>query len=261
MLQLHLVQLLRLVVLQNLEMRVFVVSTPVGLEDGLIDPVFEISCSRCGDLRPSSYCTCRLLQDLGDQANPAALITFWLEIGCREAFTSIDLHDVPGDLEGLLRGQENDGVCDFGNVRYPWLQLVRLITVPQRYFPLLLVLEFGILGFGHAHVQVHVGVDDGRGDAIHADSERCQLNGRGFGQGLYASLADRVPKVALLGLAAPGARDVDYASVVLLQVLVQDHGHVECASQIDVDQVVEILGKRVLQIAIEESTGRIDQNV
>jgi len=111
---------------------------------------------------------------------------------------------VPGDLEGLLGGQENDGVCNFGYVRYPWLKLVRLIAVPQRYFPLGLVLEFRILGFCHAHIEVHVGVHGGRGDAVHADPERGQLYGRGFRQGLNTGLADRVAKVALLGLAAPG---------------------------------------------------------
>ncbi len=41
----------------------------------------------------------------------------------------------------------------------------------------------------------------------------------------------------------------------------QDHGHVERASQVDIDQVVEILRESVLEIAIEEDTGCIDQNV
>jgi hypothetical protein len=88
--------------------------------------------------------------------------------------------------------------------------------VPQRYFPLGLVLKFRILGFGHAHIEVHVGVHGGRGDTVHADPEGGQLDGRGFGQGLNTGLANRVAKVALLGLAAPGARDVDYASVIFL---------------------------------------------
>lgn len=85
---------------------------------------------------------------------------------------------MPGDFEGLLGGQEDDGVCNFGNVRYPWLQLIRLIAVPQRYFPLGLVLEFGILGLSHAHVKVHVGVNGRRGDAVHADPEGSKLDGR-----------------------------------------------------------------------------------
>ena len=118
MFQLRLVQLLRLVVLQHLEMRVLVVSTPVGFLDCFIDPIVESSCSRCGYLR-ASYSSCRLLQELREQT--PILVTFRLEIGCGQAFTSVDLHDVPGDFEGLLGGQENDGVGDFGNVRYPWL--------------------------------------------------------------------------------------------------------------------------------------------
>jgi len=200
-LQLRLVQLFSLVVLQHLEMSVLVVSTPVRFLDCFIDPIIEVSCSRCGYLWPS-YCPCRLLQELREQT--PVKVPFRLEIGGCEAFTSVDLHDVPSDLEGLLGGQENDGVCNFGNVRYSWLELIRLIAVPQRYFPLGLVLEFGILGFGHAHIEVHVGVDCGRGDAVHADSEGSQLDSRGFGQGLNAGFADRVAKVALLGLAAPG---------------------------------------------------------
>jgi hypothetical protein len=133
--------------------------------------------------------------------------------------------------------------------------------VPQRYFPLGLVLEFSILGLGHTHVKVHIGVNGRRGDAVHADPKGSQLNGRGFSQGLYAGLADSVAKVAFLGLAAPGTRDVDYASSIFLQVFVQNHGHVESASQIDVNQVVEVLGECVLEITIEQNTCRIDQNV
>ena len=177
-------------------------STPVGFLDCFIDPIIESSCSRYGYLWPS-YCPRRLLKELREET--PVKVTFRLEIGGCEAFTSVDLHDVPGDLEGLLGGQENDRICNFGYVRYPWLELIRLIAVPQRYFPLGLVLEFCILGFGHAHIEVHVGVNGGRGDAVHADSEGGQLDGRGFGQGLNTGLADRIAKVALLGLAAPGA--------------------------------------------------------
>ena len=133
--------------------------------------------------------------------------------------------------------------------------------MPQRYFPLGLILEFCILGFGHAHIEVHVGVHGGRGDAVHADPEGGKLDGRGFGQGLNTGLADRIAKVALLGLAAPGAGDVYNASVIFLQVFVQNHGHVESASQVDVNQVVKILGESMLEIAIEQYTCRIDQNV
>jgi hypothetical protein len=42
---------------------------------------------------------------------------------------------------------------------------------------------------------------------------------------------------------------------------VQNHGHVESASQIYVNKVVEILGERVLEVTIEQNTGRIYQNV
>ena len=41
----------------------------------------------------------------------------------------------------------------------------------------------------------------------------------------------------------------------------QNHGHVESASQINVNQVVEVLGECVLEITIEQNTSRIDQNV
>ena len=41
----------------------------------------------------------------------------------------------------------------------------------------------------------------------------------------------------------------------------QNHGHVKSASQVDVNQVVKVLGECVLEVTIEQNTGRIYQNV
>ena len=67
--------------------------------------------------------------------------------------------------------------------------------------------------------------------------------------------------LALIKLSLSSTLDVEKASMDFLQVLFQYYSHVEGASQVDVNQVVKILGHRMLDIAIEQNTGCIDQDV